>query len=203
VGKTTLTRQLCQAGGDLHGDHFITGLEQHAGRPFQQLFASAAPFSSDHYRYALANQVDYLLLRAEQELAIRKDAQDGVVDGGLEMDFFVFTRLFHQKGYLDNAAYQLCQRMYHLLRQLLPPPDLLIYLSAPLEVISGRFAQRGRPVEIATPADVEAMQNWLEDWLQGWTESPILVLDASVDDPDYARTSRALLAEIRARLKGE
>ena len=55
VGKTTLTQQLCLQGG------FVSGLEQQAERPFQQLFAT------DLARYALPNQVDYLLLRAEQE----------------------------------------------------------------------------------------------------------------------------------------
>ena len=55
VGKTTLCAALSAAGP------FAVGLEQHAERPFQALMAADPP------RYALANQVDYLLRRAEQE----------------------------------------------------------------------------------------------------------------------------------------
>jgi len=54
VGKTALVRALARA------HPFETAYEQHAERPFQALFKEDA-------RHALANQVDYLLLRAEQE----------------------------------------------------------------------------------------------------------------------------------------
>ena len=190
VGKTTLARQLCRLGD------FSTGLEQHEERPFQRLFAAAEPFSMDHQFYAFANQLDYLLLRAEQELAIRRSFQDGIVDGGLEVDFYIFTHLFHQKGYLGQAAFQLCERTYHLLRQLLPAPDLLIYLDAPLEVIARRFEQRGRALEIARLADLQAMQALLTQWLEHWSASPVFKIDASIADPDYAKTGPALLANI-------
>ena len=98
VGKTTLTRALCAAGD------FATGLEEHIARPFQALFKNDAGF-------ALANQIDYLLLRAEQERLIRADARTGIQDGGLEMDFFVFTRLFQRKGLLSTQEYRLCERL--------------------------------------------------------------------------------------------
>ena len=88
VGKTTLTRQLCRLGT------FVTSLDQHAERPFQELF------SQDLGRYAFANQLDYPLLRAEQEQAIRQNPGVGLQDGGLEKDLYVFTRQFYNLGYL-------------------------------------------------------------------------------------------------------
>ena len=106
VGKSTLARQLCR----LHD--FTSGLEQHAERPYQRLFAQAEPSSADQKRYALANQLDYLLLRAEQEQYIRSLPGLGIQDGGLDLDFYVFTRHFYQKGYLAEAEYVLCQRLY-------------------------------------------------------------------------------------------
>ena len=184
VGKSTLARQLCRL------RDFTTGLEQHAERPYQRLFAQAEHSSADQKRYALANQVDYLLLRAEQEQAIRESALDGITDGGLEMDFYIFTRLFQHKGYLDPADFALCERLYNLLRKTLPVPDLIIYLDAPLELISQRFAQRGRPLEIARLADLELIQGLLQEWQRAWKASPILTVDASVDDPGFLHTSQ-------------
>ena len=58
VGKTALVRALTRAG------NFETALEQHEERPFQTLFKLDA-------RYGLANQIDYFLLRAEQERTLR------------------------------------------------------------------------------------------------------------------------------------
>jgi deoxyadenosine/deoxycytidine kinase len=184
AGKTTLARRLCEQGP------FITGLEQIEERPFQALFAQ------DLHRYGLPNQVDYLLLRAEQEWAIRQSAQIGVQDGGLEMDFHVFARLFYEKGYLSDAEYQLCARLYGFFRQLLPPPDLIIRLAAPLDVIARRYRHRNRPLEIAQPDDLARMETLLDRWLATVTTTPILVFDAGGDDPTYARQVERILATL-------
>lgn len=175
IGKTTFAQQLCHLGP------FSTGLEQHVERSFQVLF------SQDLLRYALANQIDYLLFRAEQERAIRQGELTGVMDGGLDQDFIVFTRLFYRRGYLTEAEYRLCERMYRFIRQGLPPPDLIIRLVAPLEVIAARYARRSRGLEIAKIEDLEEMEHLLDDWLGAVTDSPILTIDVSDDDPGYIR----------------
>ena len=64
-------------------------------RPFQALFKQDA-------RYALANQLDYLLFRAEQEKELSASHKIGLVDGGLDLDFHGFTRLFHARGLLER-----------------------------------------------------------------------------------------------------
>lgn len=184
AGKTTLTRRLCELGP------FVTGLEQIDERPFQALFAH------DLHRYALPNQVDYLLLRAEQEWAIRQSGQIGIQDGGLEMDFHVFARLFFEKGYLSDAEYQLCARLYDFFRQLLPPPDLIIRLVAPLDVIAQRYRRRNRTLEIARLDDLAQMETLLDRWLATVTTTPILVVDAGDDDPTYARQVERILTKI-------
>jgi deoxyadenosine/deoxycytidine kinase len=172
VGKTTLAEALCAAGD------FATGMEEHKTRPFQALFKNDAGF-------ALANQIDYLLLRAEQERRMRADARTGIQDGGLEMDFFVFTRLFHRKGLLSNQEYQLCERLYAQIRSSQPPPEGIVCLSAPLEGVVERFTRHGRSLEIATRDDLQASETLLEDWLAGLDPYRILRVDASKDDLLY------------------
>jgi deoxyadenosine/deoxycytidine kinase len=186
VGKTTLTRLLCTQGG------LFGGLEQGSERPFQALFVR------DLTRYALPNQVDYLLLRAEQEWAIRRQPVTGIQDGGLDLDFQLFTRRFHQRGYLSDAEFALCARFYAFCRQLLPPPDLIIRLAAPLAVIAERYRRRNRPLEIAQLEDLAAMETLIDDWLQTVTTTPVLVIDATADDPTYSAHLPDLLARINA-----
>ncbi len=90
VGKTTLVNALARLAP------FTVAREQHAERPFQALM------KANPSRYALANQLDYLLYRAEQEQAIRQSPDIGLVDGGLDLDFYGFTQLFHHNGYLSD-----------------------------------------------------------------------------------------------------
>jgi deoxyadenosine/deoxycytidine kinase len=172
VGKTTLTEELCAAGD------FATGLEEHVARPFQNLFKKDAGF-------ALANQIDYLLLRAEQECLIRADPRTGLQDGGLEMDFFVFSRLFQRKGLLSAQEYSLCERLVTQIRSAQPPPEGILWLTAPLEVVVERFTRRGRPLEIATRDDPQATEALLEEWLERLAPDRILRVDATKDDPHY------------------
>ena len=191
VGKTTLAQQLVHRGG------FGTGFEQLGERPFQTLFAQNLARQGE-LRYALANQIDYLLLRAEQEWAIRQEAWPGIQAGGLEMDFFVFNRRFYEKGYLTAAEYQLCVRFYTLLRRLLPPPDLIIRLVAPLPVVAERYRRRNRPLEIAQLDDLAELETALDEWLSTVTTTPVLVVDASIDDPAYQRDLDRILTKIAA-----
>lgn len=184
VGKTTLAREL---GRRLS---LTSGFEQHAERPFQALFARQLE------RYALANQVDYLLLRAEQELPIRLGGSLGVVDGGLDLDFHVFTRHFFRKGYLAESEYLLCQRLYAFIRTFLPPPDLILRMIAPLEIVSARYARRRRELEIARPEDLPALEALLEDWLSRESAAPVLAVEAGRDDPTYAQEIAALMPRL-------
>lgn len=186
VGKTTLVRHLSAATA------FFTGLEQHGERPFQQAFAAELT------RYGLANQIDYLLLRAEQERAIRIQPGIGLVDGGLDEDFQVFARHFWAKGYLSAAEFALCERFYILARQLLPPPDLFIYLTAPLAVIEQRFRRRSRSLEIAQLADLAALDDLVRSWMASEQTTPIITVDASGDNYCAPEAIANLLAAFHA-----
>ena len=92
VGKTTLTHRLCTA-----VPQFTAALEQHAERPFQALFAA------DLQRYALANQIDYLLYRAEQERILRHEKQIAIIDGGAGFRFSWFCPAVLPKGIFKRS----------------------------------------------------------------------------------------------------
>ena len=85
------------------------------------------------------------------------------------------------------------------IRQLLPPPDLVIHLDAPLERITERFARRGRPLEITRQGDLGELQVLLEDFLANWPGKMIHV-DASREDAAYSDILPGLLEQIRAEL---
>ncbi len=183
VGKTTLMNALLR--------HYECAIayEQHNERPFQALFKQDA-------RYALANQVDYLLMRAEQERDLRSGDKPALMDGGLDLDFYGFTRLFHTRGWLSAAEFDLCRRLHALTRQLLPPPDLIITLSADANTIRERLASRNR-INIASGEDAELLESYVADWLKTVSESHILRLDVSKENREYSTSIPIILDKIR------
>lgn len=188
VGKTTLTAALSRHAG------FATGLEQQEERPFQALM------KRDPRRYGLANQIDYLLYRAEQEQALREGDAIGIIDGGLDLDYYGFTQLFHQKGYLTDAEFALCGRLYSRLRAALGPPDLVLRLIAPSEVVAQRYAQRGRKLEIAEQIDLVSLGDLIDAWLDNLPPEYCLTLDASRLSPFSEAETEELVTVIRDRL---
>ena len=179
VGKTALVSALANARA------FETAYEQHAERPFQSLFKSDA-------RYALANQIDYLLLRAEQEQRLRASPRIGLIDGGLDLDFYGFTRLFHKRGLLTDPEFELCRRIYEFIRQSLPRPELIVRLCAEESTIVSRFATRNR-ISIASAEDTALFDSFLEQWLDSIPSDQKLELDVSKETRGYEKSLKAIL----------
>ena len=182
VGKTTLARALCEK------HDFAIAYEQHNERPFQTLFKQDP-------QYALANQLDYLLYRAEQEHEMRQSNKPALMDGGLDLDFHGFTRLFHLHGWLNDEEFKLCQRFYTLTRSLLPPPDLIIALSASAKTISDRLAARNR-INIASSEDAQTVSQFMDQWLESISEEKIIRLDITKEGMDYAHSVPIILDKI-------
>lgn len=183
VGKTTLARALSEK------HDFAIAYEQHNERPFQKLF-------KQYPKYALANQLDYLLYRAEQERELRQSDKPALMDGGLDLDFYGFTRLFHLHGWLTTDEFNLCQRFHTLTRSLLPPPDWIIALSAPAKTIRARLAARNR-INIASSDDAESLNRFMNEWLDSISAEKIIRLDISQEDMDYANSVSIILDKIK------
>jgi deoxyadenosine/deoxycytidine kinase len=178
-GKTTLASALAKHGG------FDLALEQHNERPFQALFKQDP-------KYALANQLDYLLYRAEQERELRKGSKPALMDGGLDLDFHGFTRLFHARGWLNDAEFDLCHRFYSLTRSLLPLPDLIIVLNASAQIISERLVARDR-INIASSDDASLLNQFIAEWTKSLPEDRVLKLDTSREEKEYSQSVRVIL----------
>jgi deoxyadenosine/deoxycytidine kinase len=180
-----LVRALAKAGG------FAIALEQHDERPFQALFKQDP-------RYGLANQIDYFLLRAEQERTLRVSPQTGLIDGGLDLDYHGFARLFHVRGLLTDPELDLCRRLYETLRGLMPLPELIVRLRADQETVAGRLSARER-INIASAEDFATFESFLDEWLATLEPIRILEVDVTQNDPEYLQSIPGILVEIENR----
>ncbi len=186
VGKTTFVRKISQKVG------LIQCIEEHDSRPFQALFDQHKP------DYGFENQVDYLLFRMEQEIKARQEAGISLQDGGLEEDYFVFTKLFFKKGYLSQAEFTLCKRLYEMARSTLPPPDLVIYMYAPMETIVERRQSRQRKLDIVSPDDLLAIDELISEYLHERKPPNLLEFDASKETPEYEEAIKLVTEKIMA-----
>jgi deoxyadenosine/deoxycytidine kinase len=182
IGKTALAHALAQKG------QFATAFEQHAERPFQALFKQDA-------RYGLANQVDYFLLRAEQERTLRAAPQIGLIDGGLDLDYHGFARLFHIRGLLTDPEFDLCRRLYETLRGLMPLPELIVRLRADEITVANRLSARDR-INIASVEDTALFESFLDEWLATVPTRQVLEIDVSNESPDYNQSIAQIIARI-------
>jgi deoxyadenosine/deoxycytidine kinase len=182
VGKTALVQALSSV------YPFATAYEQHTGRPFQTLLKNDA-------HYALANQIDYLLLRAEQEKSLRASARLGLIDGGLDLDFHGFTRLFLSRGLLTEPEFDLCRRVYIFIREVYPPPELIVRLHADERTVAGRLYGRDR-INIAGAEDTALFNSFLDEWLEGIPSDQILELNVSNETLDYGQSVSMIIDKI-------
>jgi deoxyadenosine/deoxycytidine kinase len=187
VGKTALVNSLSKTG------QFVTAYEQHVERPFQALF-------KQDKHYALHNQVDYFLLRAGQERELRSGSAEpkaGLMDGGLDLDFHGFSRLFHQRGLLTDAEYDLCGRLYTLIRSSLPFPELIVHLCADEHTVAERLSKRDR-INIASAEDTSLFESYLDDWLATLPPGNLLELDVSHETLGYEISMSAILERMQS-----
>jgi deoxyadenosine/deoxycytidine kinase len=86
---------------------------------------------------------------------------------------------------------------------LLPPPDLVIYIRASVDTLKSRIARRGRGFEAAMPDEYLGSLNALyESWIEGFELSPVLVVPGDrldfVDQPDDLE---AIVETVKDRLR--
>src|SRR5687768_17110874 len=103
------------------------------------------PFLADFYRArpgaALQAQLFYLLNRHQQQTALRQAnlfTQVTICDYVFDKD-----KIFAYLNLDDNELF-IYQRLFDLLARDVPPPDLVIYLQAPTELLTKRLRARDK-----------------------------------------------------------
>lgn len=183
AGKTTLARKLAATlGASLL-------LEQPDDNPF------LPRFYRDPAGSAFSTQMTFLLQRAGQ---VEQLHQRELFTGQCVADFmFEKDRLFAELtlGAADLALYT---QVFERLAFELPAPDRLIYLTAPVDVLMARIAQRGRAYEVPIqPEYLEALSAMYAGWFRRSVRIPVIEVDAAQFDllgsrADYAELIAAL-----------
>jgi deoxyguanosine kinase len=146
------------------------------------------PFLADFYHErpgaALQAQLFYLLSRHRQLMGLR---QADLFQHTMVCDYlFDRDKIFAFLNLDDNELF-IYQRLYDLLSRDIPPPDLVIYLQAPPEMLVRRLKERPADPERPMPQpDAEYLRELNEAYQHfffHYTATPLLVVETSQFDP--------------------
>jgi len=193
AGKTSLTERI----GAHLGWH--TGYESVADNPY------LSDFYADMRSWAFHLQIFFLGHRAEQYLEAVHDARSAILDRSIYEDFYIFARALHHMGNLSERDYLSYQRLFDLVINSLPRPDLLIYLKTPVSVLMNRIHKRARNMETGITADyMTLLDSFYNEWLAGFDLCPVLTIQT--DDLDFVHQPKHLgivVQRIQDKLAGK
>ena len=187
AGKTRLAERLA---GKLEATTVLEDTEN----PF------LADFYADRPGSALQAQLFYLLNRHRQ-LTSKRQAdlflQTTICDYVFDKD-----KIFAYLNLDDNELF-IYQRLFDLLARDVPPPDLVVYLQAPTELLMERLRKRGADPENEVPMPAEEYVREVNEAYQHfffhYTATPLLVVETSEFDPE---SDDEALDELVKQIKG-
>lgn len=177
VGKTSLARLLAR---ELNARLM---LEEVDDNPF------IARFYEDPDKYALPVQLYFLLTRYNQQ---RKLAQQDLFAQATVADYlFAKDRIFAGLNLAPDEM-TLYENVYRLLDAQMAKPDLVVYISARVEVLADRLRKRNREFERYISFEyLERVSTAFRDFFFYYEETPLLVVESSqidfVEDSDDLR----------------
>lgn len=184
VGKTTLARRLAET------FNYQVLLEQAEENPFLQRFYQSRKNA------ALATQLFFLFQRSQQIEDLR---QDDMFEPVRVSDFLIDKDRLFARINLDDDEFRLYEKVYEQLTIDAPKPDLVIYLQAPVDVLTSRIQQRGISYEQVISTDyLQLLNEAYSEFFLYYDEAPLLIVNAAeLDvvnrDDDYAQLVDYLL----------
>jgi deoxyadenosine/deoxycytidine kinase len=193
VGKTSLAERLSERLG------WRCAYESVADNPY------LADFYKDMRTWSFHLQVFFLGHRAQQYLELANDPQSVIFDRTIYEDAFIFARALQHMGNISERDYLSYRRVFELITSHLPPPDLLIYLNAPVPVLMERIRSRARSIETGINDEyLSLLESFYEDWVKIYDVCPVLTIRS--DDLDFVHKPQHLdivVKRIQDRLAGK
>ena len=187
AGKTSLAERLA---GRLEATLVLEDTEN----PF------LADFYADRPGAALQAQLFYLLSRHRQQTSLRQ--ADLFKQVTISDYLFDKDKIFAYVNLDDNELF-IYQRLYDLLSRDAPPPDLVVYLQAPTDVLLRRLRLRRADPETAAfdpdPEYLKELNEAYHHFFFHYNATPLLVVETSQFDSDASDES---LDDLVKQIKG-
>ena len=165
AGKTSLTERLGARLG------WETAFESVSDNPY------LPDFYADMRTWSFHLQIFFLGHRSDQYLDLARSERSAILDRSIYEDAYIFARALHHLGNLNERDYLAYRRVFDLIVSTLPPPNLLINLKAPVDVLVERIRRRGRDIETGITADyLNLLDSFYDDWMTSFDVCPVLTI---------------------------
>lgn len=187
AGKTSFATMLAEE----TGSRLI--LEQFSDNPF------LARFYEDPERYAFQLELSFLSERYHQ---IKTEMGHPDLFGqSVVSDYFLAKSFIFSKHNLKDDEMILFEKLYYIIQQQAPRPDLYVYLHLPVEKLMDNIKKRGRSYEQNIKADyLKEVQDGYFGFFKSQTDLKILVIDTCEADfvnkkADYQQIKKLIFDE--------
>ena len=154
-GKTSLTEILTE--------HYkATAYFEDSNNPY------IGDFYEDMNRWSFNLQVYFLGAKINQQVAMLETEGDIIQDRTIYEDAHIFASNLHQMGLMSSRDFSTYMNIFKMATNLVPAPDLLIYLRASVPTLISQIRKRGRDYEMSID---EGYLSRLNDKYNDWVDN--------------------------------
>jgi deoxyadenosine/deoxycytidine kinase len=140
------------------------------------------PYLADFYKdmktWSFHSQVYFLTHKMRLHRELMAEPGTVVQDRTIYEDAEIFAENLYRSGMLSERDHRTYRELYETAIQTLAPPDLMIFLNAPVRTLKKRIERRGRAMEREIPTEYLSRLNKLyAEWRARYTLSPVIELD--------------------------
>ena len=170
-GKTTLTELLTQRYG-------AKAYYEETDNPY------IGDFYNNMSRWAFQLQISFLGSRIRQTMDMLSAGEENVFqDRTSYEDAHIVACTLQEMGLMTSRDYATYMKIFDLTTNLIPQPDVLIYLRASIPTLVAQIKHRGRDYEMGIDeAYLSRLNEKYEHWINTIYKGKVLIIDKDADD---------------------
>ena len=146
------------------------------------------PYIGDFYnnmsRWAFQLQISFLGSRIRQTMDMLAAGEENVFqDRTIYEDAHIFASNLQEMGLMTSRDFATYMRIFDLTTNLIPEPDVLIYLRASIPTLVAQIKHRGRDYEMNIDETyLSRLDEKYEYWINNVYKGKVLIIDKDKDD---------------------
>jgi deoxyadenosine/deoxycytidine kinase len=132
-------------------------------------------FYADMRTWSLHLQFHFLGYRADQHDRALSSAESVLLDRSIYEDASVFATALHESGVMSDRDFNTYRRVFNRVAASLKPPDLIVYMAIPPEILMGRIKQRAQRFDQSISVEyLRCIDAFYERWIASVQFCPVL-----------------------------